>query len=258
LYLNQVIGEQKVLSHPRNPLSSYGPLGDSFWDVMPNINDFTKHMQGMGIWSILGPLGPLGALGPLGPLGPVGAHGLSVNRNGEYVEQSGKIHSSVSAVFNSSLNITWPLFERYSSKEFVHNLSKKGLLDTSFMVLSETNTHGEEYIMAITEPQFISITVTPVVWAKNFFIQVYLNETLLFKSDGIFYTPWVQIYISEKDFVQKLQLKVIVKTDALDCGLLGLLGCSMSYYLYVVGSTDFMLRRNHIPYTGPYIQNCHV
>ena len=106
MYLNQLIGEQKLLSNPRNPLSSYGPLGDSFWDVMPNINDFTKHMQGMGIWSILGPLGPLGALGPLGPLGPVGAHGLAVNRNGEYIDQSGKIHSSVSAVFNSSLNIT--------------------------------------------------------------------------------------------------------------------------------------------------------
>ena len=45
------------LNHTQGPMSKYGPLGDSYFDVMPNINDFTKHMMQFGIWSILGPIG---------------------------------------------------------------------------------------------------------------------------------------------------------------------------------------------------------
>ena len=65
-HLSDIIGSNMLLSHPENPLSEKGPMGDSFWDVMRNINDFTMHMQGLGLWSILGPIGPLGPLGSLG------------------------------------------------------------------------------------------------------------------------------------------------------------------------------------------------
>ena len=41
----------------QNPLSNAGPLGDAYYKVMPLINDLTKHMQGLGVWSVLGPLG---------------------------------------------------------------------------------------------------------------------------------------------------------------------------------------------------------
>ena len=86
-------------------------------------------------------------------------------------------------------------------------MGKRGLLDTSFTVLSNTDTSGEEYIMTVTEPQYISITVVPAVWAKNFFIEVYLNEDPIFKSIKMFYTPWIQIYISEEDFQNLLNLE---------------------------------------------------
>ena len=256
IHFNQILGENTVLNNINNPLSSNGPLGDSFWDVMPNINDFTKHMQGLGLWSILGPLGPLGALGPLGPLGPVGAHGLAINKNGSYINSRGQIERSISAVYDANNNKTWPLFERYLNKDYVQELSKSRDLDTSFMVLSETNTFGEEYIMKITEPQFISISLTPVIFSKNFLIEIYLNESLVFESKALFYIPWAQIYISKEMIAKNLELKVIVKTEPLTCGLMGLLGCKLQYYLYVVGSTSFMLRRPHIQYSGPYLHDC--
>ena len=248
-----------ILNYENNPLSSLGPLGDSFWDVMPNINDFTNHMQGLGIWSILGPLGPLGALGPLGPLGPIGIHGLRINENGEYINKIGELQKSITASYNSSVSVDWPLFERYLNKQIIKDLMKKKELDTSFMVLSDAGTYeGDEFIMKVNEPQFISILVTSLVWAKNFFIEVYLNDTFVTKSSTStsLYTPWVQLYISEKDFVSNLELKVIVKSDVWNCGLMGFLGCSMPYYFYVVGSTNFMLRKPHIKYSGSYINEC--
>ena len=224
---------------------------------MPKINDFTSHMQGLGLWSILGPLGPLGALGPLGPLGPHGIHGFRINENGEYVNETGQIQNSVSVFFNDTLNITWPLYEHYINNSYFLSLSKRKELDTSFMVRSETDVNGDEFYMKVTEPQFISILVAPVVWAKNFFIEVYLNNLFIMKStSSSLHTPWVQVHVSEKDLVKNLELKVIVKSDPLNCGLLSLLRCSMPYYFHVIGSTSFMLRRPHIEYSGPYIKDC--
>ena len=53
-FVQQILGSDNVdavrffmVNNAQNPLSSAGPLGDSFFTVMPNINDFTKHMQGM-------------------------------------------------------------------------------------------------------------------------------------------------------------------------------------------------------------------
>jgi len=37
----------KIINNTQNPLSDQGPLGDSYFTVMPSINDFTKHMQGL-------------------------------------------------------------------------------------------------------------------------------------------------------------------------------------------------------------------
>jgi hypothetical protein len=209
---------------------------------MPKINDFTSHMQGLGLWSILGPIGPLGALGALGPLGPVGIHGLRINENGEYINEFGQIQKSVTAFYNETMNITWPLYEHYLNKNYVLNLSKQYELDTSFMLRSEADVNGDIFNIKITEPQFISILVTPVFWAKNFYIEVYLNDIITVNSSSVsFYTPWVQIKISEQDFVNNLQLKVIVKSDPLNCGYFGFTRCSMPYYFHVVGSTSFML-----------------
>ena len=110
------------------------------------------------------------------------------------------------------------------------------------MLRSEADVNGDIFNIKITEPQFISILVTPVFWAKNFYIEVYLNDIITVNSSSVsFYTPWVQIKISEQDFVNNLQLKVIVKSDPLNCGYFGFTRCSMPYYFHVVGSTSFML-----------------
>lgn len=246
-----------VLTHEENPLSAAGPLGDSFWDVMPDINDFDQHMEGLGIWSILGPLGPLGPLGALGPLGPVGAHALSISSRGDYVNTYGQIVRKIDAVYNETLNVSWPLFEKYISKSYVDKIAD---LDTSFMVMSMTNENGESYTVNVYEPQYVTILATPVVWGKNFLLKVYLANKIIAQTNALLYSPWIQLYISEQDLAKyggHLTLKIVVKSDILDCGILvpnPIFHCPMDYYLYVVGSTKFMLRRPHIQYQGPYIQ----
>nr|CAG4712750.1 unnamed protein product [Naegleria fowleri] len=257
-FLASILGSSHdgILSKLNNPLSDAGPLGDSFWDVMPKINDFTKHMQGLGVFSVLGPIGPLGALGPLGPLGPRGPHLLHVNDNGEYIDPStGQVVTTLTAYYNSSMQVVWPLFEKYTSKAFVDKLSRKGLLDTSFMVSSTADSNGDTYVMTIKEPQYVTITITPILWAKNFFVDVYIENKLIHTSDQMLFTPWVQVYISKSDMTgPAIKMKVVVRVDPFDCGYL--LGCAMDYTITVVGSTAFMLRRPHISYAGPYLQNC--
>ncbi|RNA43483.1 Cyclic nucleotide-binding [Brachionus plicatilis] len=247
-----------LVSHRNNPLSENGPLGSSFWNLMPKINDFTRHMQGLGLFSVLGPLGPLGPLGALGPLGPVGAHGLRISQNGQYIDIYGTVQHKVKAMFNSTHFVEWPLFEKYHSKKFVDHLSKTGHLDTSFMVYSVTNEIGESYIMRVSEPQYITILVTPIVIGKNFAINIFVNDKEIAKVNSLFYTPWIQLYISRDDFVKsnnQISLRVDVKSDLIDCGfIIPIAHCSMEYYLYVVGSTEFMLREPHIQYEGPYIR----
>ena len=114
--------------------------------------------------------------------------------------------------------------------------------------------------MTVNEPQFVTILITPVIWATNFFIELYLDDAFIASSDKMLFTEWIQIYISPEDFKRKnnntLELKLKIKVDQMDCGILSLFGCRMEYYLHVVGSTQFMLRRPHIQYSGPYIKNC--
>ena len=126
------------------------------------------------MWTVLGPLGPLGPLGGLGPLGPVGCHMLDVDADGQYVNKNGQVQRVANVVYNSTLSVKWPLFERYKSKEFVDKLMRKGLLDTSFTITATTNTAGHSYEMLVTEPQYVTVTVVPILWAKNFFVEAYL------------------------------------------------------------------------------------
>lgn len=264
IFLKQILGyvqnvNYDLISYANNPLSENGPLGSSFWNIMPDINDFTRHMQGLGLFSVLGPLGPLGPLGALGPLGPMGAHGFRVAENGEYIDIFGNVQHKVKAMFNSTHFVEWPLFEKYSSKKVIDDLSRNGKLDSSFMVHSVTDEIGESYNITISESQYITILVTPVIVGKNFVISLFLNEERIAKVNSLFYTPWIQFFISKHDLQQSnnlINLTVTVKSDLIDCGfIIPLTHCSMEYYFYIVGSTEFMQREPHIHYEGAYIHN---
>ncbi|KAL9657475.1 hypothetical protein ABK040_016742 [Willaertia magna] len=250
-----------VLSDRRNPLSDAGPLGPSFFNVMPVMNDFTKHMQGLGLWSVLGPIGPLGALGPLGPLGPVGAHGYGRNTDGDYVDENDNIQTTISAVWDDNTSKQWPLYEDYTRSRAIE-LGKKGQLDTSFMVSATGNLSEDVYTVSVKEPQYLTILVTPAILAKNFNVQVRNHKTksvLAVAGSNISYTPWIQLFISEEDINANqgnVKLDISVKVDPLDCGVLSMIQCFMDYYLYVTGSTSWMLRSPHIPYKGSYVKSC--
>lgn len=214
----------------------------------------------MGVWTVLGPLGPLGPLGALGPLGPVGCHMLDVDKDGQFVSKKGEVLRTTSVVYNSSLTVNWPLFERYKSREFVDKLSKKGLLDTSFMVSASVDITGHAYDMVVTEPQYVTVTVIPTLWAKNFFLEAFINGKSVMKSEKLLFTPWFQVHISGADLQNAgpggAKLKVVIKTDPLDCGMMSVFGCTMDYTMHVVGSTSFMMRKPHLSYTGPHIKQC--
>ncbi|KAL9652238.1 hypothetical protein ABK040_011898 [Willaertia magna] len=260
-FFKWVSGSDKslVLTNKENPLSAAGPLGDSFWDVMPSINDFTKHMQGGGLFSVLGPIGPLGALGPLGPLGPVGAHGYGSDKFGNYIDNTGKVQRKIGAVYNSSVTINWPLYEKYN-QDFAKELGKQGLLDTSFMVKGMGSLNGDVYTITVTEPQYVTILVTPEILAKKFNLEVRSSTGVsVVKSESLDFTQWVQFYVSKSVLDAaggSKKYDIIIKVDPLNCGLLSLVQCYMNYYLYVTGSTNWMLRRPHINYGGTYLQNC--
>ena len=48
-FYSSMLGDlrDKIINNTQNPLSDQGPLGDSYCNVMPSINDLTKHMQGL-------------------------------------------------------------------------------------------------------------------------------------------------------------------------------------------------------------------
>ena len=112
--------------------------------------------------------------------------------------------------------------------------------------------------MTISEPQYVTILVTPVITGKNFILQVFVNNVKIIKTNTLFFTPWVQFHVSKQDlerYNNSIDIQVVVKSDLLDCGLIiPVVHCSMEYYFHVVGSTEFMLRRPHLNYQGPYIQ----
>jgi len=236
------------LDVPNGPMSAAGPLGESFWTVMPSINDMTKHMMGMGIWSVLGPIGPLGALGGLGPLGPVGAHGFGADKNGVFLDKTGKVKRTVKALYNSSLNVEWPLFEQYK-EDYAAKISQDEA-DTSFAVVG-TASSSSPAVFNVTsrEEQYLTVLVVPTAYTHVFGIEIFDSETkqVIASSQSVTMANWIQMKMNVG--VSKLQVRV--KGNPLNNPFLG-----SQFNLYVVGSTKFMLRKPHIAFTGDYIKTC--
>ncbi|KAG2382548.1 hypothetical protein C9374_005128 [Naegleria lovaniensis] len=245
-----------MINNVQNPLSAAGPLGDSYFTVMPTINDFTKHMQGLGVWSILGPIGPLGALGPLGPLGPMGIHNYQRNSDGDYIDANGKIQTTLNVKWDEKTSIQWPLFEDYTRDRAIQ-LGKQGKLDSSFMVSAVGSLTPDVYTITVTEPQYVTVLTAPSIYAKNFLMTVKEKKSkqIIAKTgSSVYFTPWLQFFVEPSSLANgPLQFEISVAVDPLDCGLASVFECFMEYYLYVVGSTKQMLRKPSIAYSGPYI-----
>jgi len=201
----------------------------------------------------------LGALGPLGPLGPLGIHNLERNDDGDYIDESGKIQRSIKVQWNASTKKEWPLFEDYT-KERAIELGKAGKLDTSFMVVSVGSLQDDTYTVTVKEPQYVTIVVSPALYAKAFTLTVTeksTNKIVVQSGKSISFNPWVQFMVAPEHLtgVSSLQFDVTISVNGLDCGPLTMLGqCYMEYYLYVVGSTKEMLRKPNIAYSGPYLK----
>jgi len=240
-----VMGGVGPLDAPNGPLSKYGPLGSSFWDVMPYINDFTLHMQGLGIWSVLGPIGPLGALGALGPLGPIGSHGYNRSKGGSYYDSNNRIVTKIKALYDDKTNtwVEWPLFEYYTS-EHANILSLTSQLDTSFAVQDIANSSvGTSYYINSHEDQFITIVVVPDIIQQIFEITLKdINGRVLTSTANYYHINWIQMNVSNHK-----NTRYIINVRSLYF--------TQHYTIYVVGSTKFMLRREHIGFKGNYIMD---
>ena len=243
-----VMNNTGPLDVPNGPMSSEGPLGDSFWTVMPTINDFTKHMMGHGIWSVLGPIGPLGALGGLGPLGPVGAHGYGRNDQGQYVNSKGQIMRKVMAMYTSGKWVEWPLFEFYNAS-FARLMNYEDA-DTSFMVKATGNA---TFRATSREQQFVTIAVVPVFYSHVFTIAITEAEHpehVIASSNSIQFINWIQMHIPKGDF--PVSFDIVIQSNSVFTSNPFV---SSDYYLYVVGSTQWMLRKPHITFSGDYISH---
>jgi hypothetical protein len=235
------------LDHPQGVLSRHGPLGDSYFTVMPRINDFTAHMMQFGIWSIMGPLGPLGALGGLGPLGPIGAHGFGRNSQGDYTNSKGEIVTTAVSIWNESTKITWPLFEKYTYRR-AQELSRAKQLDTSFMTSNNVALVDNVYVIKSTEKQIISIVTVPYMMNYQFVIEVVdVNNRVIASSRTAKVINWVQF---ESEAGNEFYT-VKIKSHTINC--FTSISCMGSYILHVTGSTQQMLRAPGIPYRGQYI-----
>eukprot|EP01080_Neovahlkampfia_damariscottae_P006030 gene6030-10032_t len=236
------------LNHPEGPMSKYGPLGESYFTVMPRINDFTKHMMQFGIWSILGPIGPLGALGGLGPLGPIGSHGYKRNSSGDYVNTNDEIVTTAEAIWESSKKIKWPLFEHYSFQRS-QELSKEKKLDTSFMTSTTVALSPDSYVVQSSENQIISIVIVPNLMNFQFVVEVLnSNRKVIASSTTAKMINWVQFQGNSNS-----EYTIRVKSHPINC--FTSIGCMGLYTMHVVGSTKQMLRSSPIQYTGQYILN---
>ena len=227
------------------PLGPDGPLGDAYSNTLPALDcpnhgdQFCKHLQAGGVWSVLGPIGPLGALGPLGPLGPIGAHGFTTDDNGRYLSGS-SVRRTVTVPYQGSSR-SYELVERYT-ESFAKSMTDN---DTSFMVSGEIDSTSESDTYAFTSKaqQLVTVLVVPENGLSDFNLEIEDSSgksVATSASDGIntlfFGTPVASgNYI---DFVQlslpantKLKAKVTART--LD-------GTFNTYRLIVTGSTGFI------------------
>jgi hypothetical protein len=205
-------------------------------------------------------LSGLGALGALGALGPVGSHGFDRNPDGDYLDRSGRIVTSVSADWNSSLQLQWPLFEKYTFDR-AQQLSAKQQLDTSFMTTSIVGlTPADTFVIRSTEQQILTIIVVPFMLNANFYLEVdrlsitkngnATEEAIIIassKTDKLI--NWVQFQTTTTPSGQSYRIKI--SSHPLNCWTN--IGCHAGYYLHVIGSTKWMLRKQTLPYRGEYI-----
>lgn len=236
----------ETLTNLGGPLSEDGPLGptgplneNAYFHVLPAINDFGKHLQAGGLFTVLGPVGPLGALGPLGPLGPIGAHGYLADSNGNYVS-NGVIYRTVGVPYNDTIR-TYELFEKYTeshAKSMTDN-------DTSFMVEGEIYplSENDTYTFTSNESQFVTILVTPEKEYDDFDLEILdSNDNVIATSNRADYIDWVQIQVPAGT-----TLKARVTLHSTGHFL------SKTYRLFVVGSTQYInttdISGNHVKTT---------
>jgi len=168
------------------PLGPAGPLSDeAYWETLPAINDWSRQLQGGGLFTVLGPIGPLGALGPLGPLGPVGAHGYAVDANGSYLNGR-KIVRSVKTSFGE----TFDLFEIYTEK-----YARGRTHDTSFGVRGDSDDGKVDSFRVKSAPrQLVTILVVPEAQLDDFDLTLTTPRgDVLATSDSIAYIDWIQV-----------------------------------------------------------------
>lgn len=188
---------------PDGPLGAGGPVAPAqyYGEADPGralfaSNDFAAQTRAMGLWSVLGPIGPLGALGPLGPLGPVGAHGLRVERSGDYT-RDGAVVREIEVDFDGRGDLRrWPLFEDYTDEAATQRRADN---DTSFMVRGALASRKEADVYTIhsAHDQIVTILVVPEKELDDFDLAVATDDgrVRIVANTGYETMDWIQMEV---------------------------------------------------------------
>lgn len=222
------------------PLGPYGPLSDLAYDVdLPAINDFSKQLQGAGVWTVLGPIGPLGALGPLGPLGPVGAHGYATDSDGRYEDSQGTEVRDVNVNYNQGVR-TYSLYENYDESY----AKTKTNNDTSFMVegyISWPYSETDAFEFTAGSDDYITIVLSPIYALDDFDLKITdQNGNVVAQSNTYSYVDFIQINNIAPNTVLTAEITLYSTLHAL----------TKDYRLFVTGSTDYISTTQ--PITGDH------
>lgn len=176
-------------------LSIAGPLGPdgpytttAYCDTLPSINDFGKHLQAGGIWSVLGPAGPLGPIGPLGPLGPNGsaAQLYPPDSNGNFIDpKTAKIVSSINIVQNDGKTLyrTYPLYELYNASYALGRVNDMSWLATSGSI------SGSDHQVWQTQSAFDqTVSVVAIMNQASIYNLEHLSISITDKNTGLVIT----------------------------------------------------------------------
>ncbi len=222
------------MSEHGGPLSEAGPLGpngplsyNAYNYDLPAINDFSKHLQAGGVWTVLGPVGPLGALGPLGPLGPVGAHGYATDYDGSYVDNGTEMRT-IDVPYGGAVR-TYELVENYDEDY----AKAKTDNDTSFMVegyIKYPYSELDTYTVNSGSAQYVTILLLPEYTLDDFDLIVRdSNGNLLAYSNSTDFVDWIQIPVAANS---SLTIEVELYSSAHYL--------TKDYRLFVTGSTEYI------------------
>ncbi len=85
------------------------------------------------------------------------------------MDSNNKIVNQINVQYDATTTRTYPLVEMYTAQR-AKQLGYK--LDTSFMVISETDLSGESFDLTSSVDQYVSILVVPQYYYDSFTVEV--------------------------------------------------------------------------------------